>query len=187
MSKRDRKRTQGFSLIELMITTAILGIIVSIATPRYYAYVRHSRLAEATTFLSMVRRYQYTYYSTYDCFVSVQRTPLAGFPPGALPRVWDSAFTNPPIPCPGPGTDFSFNDLNAIPHGRQGYFFYECESRTSPPDITCNALSDLDSDGSIAERIFCTDTANTGVCIASGTGQVSLFPFEIIRVSAGKY
>lgn len=41
------KKHRGFTLIELMITVAIVGILVSIAYPSYLAQVRKSRRADA--------------------------------------------------------------------------------------------------------------------------------------------
>ncbi|MDO9071736.1 MAG: type IV pilin protein [Rubrivivax sp.] len=45
----------GFTLIELMITVAIVAIIASVAYPQYTDYVRRSRLVEATGLLSTTR------------------------------------------------------------------------------------------------------------------------------------
>ena len=46
-------RTQhGFTLIELMITVAIIAILSAIAIPQYSEYVQRSRITEATMTLS---------------------------------------------------------------------------------------------------------------------------------------
>lgn len=49
------KRSSGFTLIELMITVAIIGILASIALPSYAEYVRRSRLTEMMNELSTMR------------------------------------------------------------------------------------------------------------------------------------
>ena len=42
-----RKQQHGFTLIELMIVTAIIGILVSVALPAYSLYRDRARFAEA--------------------------------------------------------------------------------------------------------------------------------------------
>jgi type IV pilus assembly protein PilE len=50
------KMTQkGFTLIEMMVTIAIIGFLASIAIPNYQDYVRKARATEATSVLADMR------------------------------------------------------------------------------------------------------------------------------------
>jgi type IV pilus assembly protein PilE len=49
------KKFTGFTLIELMITIAIIGILSTIALPVYSDYLLRSKLTEATTQLATMR------------------------------------------------------------------------------------------------------------------------------------
>lgn len=49
------KQIRGFTLIELMVVVAIMGILLAIAVPNYVEYVRRSQLVEASSILSDLR------------------------------------------------------------------------------------------------------------------------------------
>jgi len=46
------KTNKGFTLIELMITVAVIGILLKVALPAYTDYVKRGKLVEGTSALS---------------------------------------------------------------------------------------------------------------------------------------
>jgi type IV pilus assembly protein PilE len=46
------KRKKGFTLIELMITVAVIGILLKVALPAYTDYVKRGKLVEGTSAIS---------------------------------------------------------------------------------------------------------------------------------------
>jgi len=55
---------QGFTLIELMIVVAIIGILAAVAIPAYQDYTARAQAAEAATLLAGLKTPIVEYYST---------------------------------------------------------------------------------------------------------------------------
>ncbi len=75
-----RIASSGFTLIELMVTIAIVAILSSVAIPAYTDYVRRGQLPEAFTNLSDFRVKMEQYYQDNRNYGSAACADIAGAP-----------------------------------------------------------------------------------------------------------
>jgi type IV pilus assembly protein PilE len=67
-----KRKSAGFTLIEVMITVAVIGILSAIALPSYTDYIRRGKTQEATSGLANMRVKMEQYYQdnrTYASYV----------------------------------------------------------------------------------------------------------------------
>ena len=69
---------KGFTLIELMITVAIIGILAAIAMPQYSDYVKRGKAAEATSNLANLRIKMEQYFQDNRTYVGGPCAPTTG-------------------------------------------------------------------------------------------------------------
>lgn len=83
------RRQQGFTLIEVMITVAIVAILAAIALPSYSEYVRRARITDAVSVLSDMRLKMEQYFQDNRTYNGTPPPCTAGTiapPPAATPN-----------------------------------------------------------------------------------------------------
>lgn len=69
---------QGFSLVELMVVVAIIGVLSALAVPRFRVFQAKARQAEAKTNLSHIYTLQQAYHGDNDVYVNLSTTGFSG-------------------------------------------------------------------------------------------------------------
>jgi len=127
------KLRKGFTLIELMIVVAIIGILAAIAIPNFLRFQLKAKSSEGKTNLAAIRTAEQSYYSEFGFFVSADASPAE---PGFNMKV---GFVN-TMPA-GEG----FDRLGWSPEG--SVFFNYGVAAPSPGDsYTASAGADIDND-----------------------------------------
>jgi prepilin-type N-terminal cleavage/methylation domain-containing protein len=118
----QRKRTQAFSLMELMIVVVITGVLAAIAIPTFITYVQKARTSEATQFLGVIKLKQEARRAEFGGYLRCAGTQMTdldadAFIPGDKSKMKGGAS------LPFPANDGCFSTLGAKPDGadRFGY------------------------------------------------------------------
>ncbi len=67
-------QSKGFTLIELMVTVAIVAILTAIALPSYQGYIQRGKIAEATSNLSQLRVTAEQWYADNRTYIGFPQT-----------------------------------------------------------------------------------------------------------------
>ena len=136
MSSLRNKSTKGFTLIELMIVVAIIGILAAIAIPNFLRFQLKSKSSEGKVNLAAIRTAEESYLAEYGVYVAALPSPPAGsVGPQKIPFV----LGDPP--------GFGFDALGWSP---EGDVFFEYDTVLAGPTqqgYTATARADIDGDG----------------------------------------
>ena len=131
MSKLHGRRG-GFTLIELMIVVAIIGILAAIAIPNFLRFQLKAKSSEGKTNLAAIRTAEESYFAEYGIYVSALPSPTT---------LGDNVKTNFSHPVAGEG----FDRVGWAPEG-QVYFNYSVAINGAADEFTAAAHADIDND-----------------------------------------
>lgn len=143
MLRKLSKNQKGFTLIELMIVVAIIGILAAIAIPNFRNYQLKSKRGELPTNLKAIKTSALAYQAEQDVFLILAAQPRAAANLNASKRAW--------------ATDANWTLVGWQPSG-EVYASYS--GAVNALAMTGQALSDIDSDGTDANYTFFVNISN---------------------------
>ena len=103
---KSLRKQEGFTLIELMIVVAIIGILAAIAIPNFLQYQMKSRQSEAKTNLGAIKTSEVSWQGERGCFLTVALAPTNAPASGVKmqPQNWNAAASAWLTPTPAAAT-----------------------------------------------------------------------------------
>lgn len=159
---RSRKRSSGFTLVELMIVVAIIGILAAVAIPAFSKYIKRSKTAEAANHLNKMWAGSVSYYETDH--MDANGVPVAKQFPATVANVpGQECACQATGKCPGGGAEWQHASWVALSFSIPDPFLYKPKYTSAgtgtAATFTAEATGDLDCNGTLSnfKRIGAVD------------------------------
>lgn len=131
---RGRRNRAGFTIIELMLTVGIIGLLATIAIPTMVRFQLKAKVAEGRINIAAIREAEETYFAEWGVYASA--LPVLPVAVGTLKVPWVLA----------PSDPHGFNEIGYTPVGSM-FFQYGAVTGGAGLAVTIAARSDVDGDG----------------------------------------
>jgi len=140
---RKTRSNDGFTLVELMIVVALIGVLAAVAIPSFLTYQARSRRAEAYSNLAALAGSQKSFQAVRNVFHHSTNTfpdpdPYGGL--GTHKMQWDS------------DSEDAFGELGWAPEGE--VFYSYMSNACCDLCFTATAFGDVDGNGSVAAVMY---------------------------------
>jgi type IV pilus assembly protein PilA len=167
--KKLHTRRGGFTLIELMIVVAIIGILAAIAIPNFLRFQLKAKSSEGKTNLAAIRTAEESYFAEYGIYVSSEQSPKV------LLNNQKAVFSH----------NTANEGFDVVGWEPEGMVYFNYSVNILANDFTAAAVANIDAEDDPQYWGYSTDPANLaakahtlGTCPAAGLNTEVVGPCD---------